>query len=649
MPSVSAGRVPLRHSLVTRLLVSSVVIALAAISATAWLAATTTTRAINYEQGGAAADQRAVYEALVGYAATHHDWSGAAAMVHSRAAKLGRRITLTTDDHKIILDSQAGPALRNTRPSAVVDPLHVDLDLTGGTEHIDERATGPYTVPAEDRYVLSEVARNALTCFNKMGYDGVVETSKTGRPSVVLTTVRAEAERPLTRSVTESCGLELDSLVSPAEKKALQTLSTLTASCLGLGDRSSQLRMTPTFEAYLGESAVVRTAHEKIKVTPPSLLKPAGPVGVVQGCVEAGRRTQLRPYVAPRALLFVTAPGTGRTTLSLSGGSIGRIVAVTGAVLLATVAATVLIGRRLVRPLRNLAEAAELHTPAPVSTRDEIGRLARALNDSAKRRERAEAQRRTMVNDVAHELRTPLSNIRTWLEAAQDDLAPTDAQLLALLHEEALLLQHIIDDLGDLAAADAGILRIDLRPTDLRDVLTHVVDSHRGNAFAAGVRLELTVAGDPVVRADQARLRQVIGNLISNAIRHTPPGGSVTVDANGPTISVRDTGTGIGPTDLPKIFDRFWRADESRSRVTGGSGLGLAIARHLTEAHGGTIEVESEPGRGTLFTIRLPGFDARTSADRAHGGLVERGQRLASGQTGPPGPTEVEPGGQSPV
>jgi two-component system sensor histidine kinase BaeS len=102
------------------------------------------------------------------------------------------------------------------------------------------------------------------------------------------------------------------------------------------------------------------------------------------------------------------------------------------------------------------------------------------------------------------------------------------------------------------------------------------------------------------------RLRQVVGNLVSNAIRHTPPGGSVTVGANGTAITVRDTGSGIAAADQPKVFDRFWRADESRSRATGGSGLGLAIARQLTEAHGGTIEVESEPGRGTLFTIRLP-------------------------------------------
>ncbi|MFI6070174.1 sensor histidine kinase [Actinoplanes sp. NPDC051343] len=596
---MTAHRVPLRHSLITRLLVTSVVIALAAISATAWLAATTTTRAISHEQGVAVADERAAYEALVGYAATHRDWSGAAALVRSRAARLGRRITLTTEDHRVILDSQAGPPLAAIRPSAVVDALDVDLGLTGGSQRIDERAVGPYVVPYEDRYIEKEVARHVLVCFNKLGYDGVVRFAETGRPTVVVTTVRPRAEEPLTRSATEGCAFELDSLVSPAEKKALQTLTELTARCLDLGDRASQLRITPTFRAYLGPWQLVRTVHEQVKIEPPSMFEPAGPADVVQGCVESERRTQLRPYVAPRALLFVTAAGTGRTTLSLSSAGIGRIAGVTGAVLLATIAVTVLVGRRLVRPLRNLADAAELHGPAPVSTRDEIGRLARALNDSAERR-------RTMVSDVAHELRTPLSNIRTWLEAAQDDLAPTDAQLLGMLHEEALLLQHIIDDLGDLAAADAGTLRIDPEPTSLRDVLTQVAAGHWGNAQAAAVRLEVQVTGDPVVSADPVRLRQVVGNLVSNAIRHTPPGGSVTLAADGSTISVRDTGSGIAATDLPKVFDRFWRADGSRSRATGGSGLGLAIARRLTEAHSGTIEVESEPGRGTLFTIRLP-------------------------------------------
>jgi two-component system sensor histidine kinase BaeS len=137
-------------------------------------------------------------------------------------------------------------------------------------------------------------------------------------------------------------------------------------------------------------------------------------------------------------------------------------------------------------------------------------------------------------------------------------------------------------------------------------VLVQAVESQRAPAHAAGVGLAMEVDGDPVVSADPVRLRQMVGNLVSNGIRYTPRGGSVTVGAQGSTITVRDTGVGIAAENLPKVFDRFWRADESRSRATGGSGLGLAIVRKLADAHGGTVEVDSTPGSGTTFTIRLP-------------------------------------------
>jgi two-component system sensor histidine kinase BaeS len=215
-----------------------------------------------------------------------------------------------------------------------------------------------------------------------------------------------------------------------------------------------------------------------------------------------------------------------------------------------------------------------------------------------------------MVSDVAHELRTPLTNIRSWLEAAQDGLAPADPQLLTLLLEEAVLLQHIIDDLRDLAAADAGNLRVHPEPAQLADLLAQVADAHRSAAETAGVRLRTEVHGDPEAVVDPVRLRQMVGNLVANAVRHTPAGGAVTVSAgydhNGLVIAVRDTGVGIAEADLPRIFDRFWRADTSRTRATGGSGLGLSIARKLAEAHGGDITVASRPGAGTVFTVRLP-------------------------------------------
>jgi two-component system sensor histidine kinase BaeS len=557
---------------VTRLLVTSVLIAIAAIASTAWLATRTATRAINQEQGRALVDERGAYEALITYAATHPDWSGAAAVVRAQAAKLGRRVTLMTADRSVIADSAPGPSLHGARPSDVVDPLNLDLGLTGGTEHIDARVVGPYRITPADRELLRKVAANDMICLRKLGVDGRIVEQPSGRPAVV----------PVDGRPPPMCPNDLRTFATGSEKTALTALDRLTAACLGVDP--SRVRINPDFSA-------------------------SGPdPDRLPGCLAKSRRTQLEPYVAPPALLFVTDPASGadQTRFTLSGGNIVRIGTVTGAVLLATIIVTVLAGRRLVRPLQALTEAADQNSPATVSTRDEIGHLARALNDSTGRRDRAEARHRALVSDVAHELRTPLTNIRSWLEAAQDDLAPTDAQLLELLHEEAILLQHIIDDLGDLAAADAGTLRVHPEPTYVRDVLAQVAESHRSTALAAGVRLTVEVADDLIMRADPVRLRQIVGNLVSNAIRYTPPGGTVTLGAAHSAITVRDSGAGISPDDLPRIFDRFWRADGSRSRTTGGSGLGLAIARKLAEAHGGTLEVESRPGDGTLFTLQLP-------------------------------------------
>ncbi|GAA2894312.1 two-component sensor histidine kinase [Actinoplanes cyaneus] len=584
------SRVRLRHSLVTRLLVTSVLIAIAAIAATAWLAASTATRAISQEQGQSLTDDKGVYDMLLGYAATHSDWSGAQALIQARAAKLNRRITLTTVDRAVLADSGPGPSLATARPSATVDPLTVDTALTGGTERIDPRATGPFRVPAAQRAELDKYASDVLVCLRNAGADGRIVNLPNGRPSVTVTGHDPE-------NSAAACPSKLDYAVTKAEAGPLNRLGRLATACAGL-DPKFRLGVWPDFSAYYA------TAVSPAEVQPVTALSTPR----VDGCVEKSRRTMLQPYVAPPALLFVTDPRSGadQTRFTLSRANTIRIVTVTGGVLLATILVTVLLGYRLVRPLRALTDAADGHRPVPVTTRDEIGRLARALNDSTSRRDRAEAQRRAMVIDVAHELRTPLTNIRSWLEAAQDDLAPTDSQLLDLLHDEAVQLQHIIDDLTDLAAADAGTLRVHAEPTYVRDVLTPIAESHRVPARAAGVELTIEIDGDPVVSADPVRLRQVVGNLVANGIRYTPAGGSVTVAAAQNRIRVRDTGVGIAPDDLPRIFDRFWRADESRSRATGGSGLGLAIARKLTEAHGGTLTAASAPGHGSTFTIDLP-------------------------------------------
>lgn len=266
----------------------------------------------------------------------------------------------------------------------------------------------------------------------------------------------------------------------------------------------------------------------------------------------------------------------------------------------------------------------EASASVPVTADNEIGRLAAAFNDMSEHRARLEEQRKAMVSDVAHELRTPLSNIRGWLEAAQDGLADPDPAFVSSLLEEAVQLQHIIDDLQDLAAADAGALRLHPERVRIEDLLNQVAGAHQARAEAAGVGLTVHTDGvrGPVLRADPVRLRQAVGNLVSNAVRHTPAGGSVTLraygsgggsgagsDAGSPThvvVEVADTGSGIPAADLPHVFDRFWRAEKSRSRRTGGSGLGLAIVRKLVEAHGGTVGATSTEGEGSAFVLRLP-------------------------------------------
>ncbi|MFJ2771159.1 ATP-binding protein [Streptomyces sp. NPDC087300] len=339
-------------------------------------------------------------------------------------------------------------------------------------------------------------------------------------------------------------------------------------------------------------------------------------------CVDTARREQLGPFVSTPALLFITSSDGAPVArgFSLSVANTARLAGLAAAVLAVTVAVTALAATRLTRPLRALTTATRRMKsgttegpPVPASaTRSagEISQLAAAFNDMAAHRKALEEQRRAMVSDVAHELRTPLSNIRGWLEAAEDGVVETDPELVTSLLEEALLLQHIVDDLQDLAAADAGTLRLHREPVRAAEIAEQVAAAHQARADAAGVRLRATTLGDPWLDADPLRLRQAVGNLVSNAIRHTPDGGSVRITCrttpDAVLVEVADTGTGIEPDDLPHVFDRFWRADKSRTRATGGSGLGLSIVRNLTEAHGGTVTAESTPGKGSLFTVRLP-------------------------------------------
>ncbi|WP_306369875.1 cell wall metabolism sensor histidine kinase WalK [Nocardiopsis sp. CC223A] len=333
-------------------------------------------------------------------------------------------------------------------------------------------------------------------------------------------------------------------------------------------------------------------------------------------CMDAARRAQLDPYVAPAALLFIDDPaedaGAG---LSLSREGALRVGGVVLLVLVLTVVVSTTLATRLLRPVHALTDAVnrmrEGGGPARVEVRDsgEIGRLAEAFNEMSEHLEQAEEQRKAMVSDVSHELRTPLSNLRGWLEAVQDGVVAPEPDRMGMLLGETLLLQAVIDDLQDLALADAGRLRLSPEPVEVGPLVDQVAAGHGLRAEEAGVRLVAEVR-DVTLVADRTRLLQVLGNLVGNALRHTPRGGTVTVRAHRAgseaVLRVSDTGVGIAEGDLPHVFDRFWRADRSRNRRTGGSGLGLAIVRGLVELHGGTVAVSSTVGEGTTFTLRLP-------------------------------------------
>ena len=284
---------------------------------------------------------------------------------------------------------------------------------------------------------------------------------------------------------------------------------------------------------------------------------------------------------------------------------------------LAAVLLALALSRRILGPVEDLTAAArqiakgDLSQRVAVQSRDEVGELARAFNDMADGLARLEALRRNMVTDVAHELRTPLSNIRGYLEAFRDGVVEPDLEIIESLYEEALLLNRLVDDLQELSLAEAGQLRLECRPVALPDVVNRAMEAVRARAADKGVALQVDMPPElPPVQADPHRVEQILGNFLSNALTHTPSGGEIISAAQAREgeveISVSDTGEGIPPEHLPYIFERFYRVDRSRSRATGGTGLGLTIAKQLVEAHGGWISVDSEIGRGTQFTFTLP-------------------------------------------
>jgi len=297
---------------------------------------------------------------------------------------------------------------------------------------------------------------------------------------------------------------------------------------------------------------------------------------------------------------------------------VGVGVAILGALLVALVLSARVAApiERLTHATRSLASGDRSRAGLAVAETGsgEVGELARAFNGMVAELGRQESLRRGMTSDIAHELRTPLTNIRCQIESMIDGLESPSAETLASLHDECLGLQQLIDDLQDMAYGDQGRLTLSIETIDVGAEIAAAVRPFQQRAAGTGTVVCLDVPpGLPPIAADRRRFRQIVSNLLSNALTHTPSG-TITLSASPESaqaprrviIEVRDTGAGIPAADLPNVFERFYRADPARARAGGGTGLGLSIVKQLVELQGGTVSIASTVGRGTTVSVALP-------------------------------------------
>ncbi len=281
----------------------------------------------------------------------------------------------------------------------------------------------------------------------------------------------------------------------------------------------------------------------------------------------------------------------------------------------------VFLARRALKPVDEIASTAieieetDLSRRIPVRTKDELGRLSSVLNQMIERLQRAFKRQQEFTGDASHELRSPLSVIQaeSTLALERERSASEYRKSLEVIAQESVHMSTMIDQLLTLARADAGSERMQFEEFDLSALLNEVASNARLLAQGKEIVLEFSGSDHLVVYGDRGRLKELFANLLDNAIRYTAEGGRVSLSSTSrdgwAIIFITDTGIGIAAPDLPFIFERFYRVDKARSRAEGGSGLGLAICRHITDSHGGSIKVESEPGKGSTFTVRLPVVD----------------------------------------
>ncbi|MBO0514733.1 sensor histidine kinase [Streptomyces beijiangensis] len=522
-------------------------LALVATGATAWLTLRQANRQVQESVTAGRQEVARITGTLREYGLAHGTWDGASSTVRKLSKDTGQRIRVTTETGVVLADSDV---LAGREPRAVSSQPPVLVDPRPALRS----PGGPVTLGTR-KITTTAIARyraavSYASCLTRAGDEFTARTDENGIPRISVTARQSHCQDPKGNP-------------DPLTRKDFEALDVCDSG--------------EPFDACLQ-----KVFNERISAVAPPRLE-----------IRLGVQDE-----------------------SPSGLAAAPTVAVAAGVALAAVIGGLLLSRAVLRPVRAMTLAAkelgegDLGRRVPVSGRDEIAQLGGAFNRMAASIQAGEERQRRLTGDIAHELRTPLANLRGYLEALRDGVVEPTPELLDSLHEEALLQQRIVDDLQDLALAEAGVLTYHSADVELRELLEAGRTAHRAQAEAAGVSLELEAPIPVRVLADPDRLRQVFGNLVGNALRATSPGGAVTLAlvrrGELATVEVRDTGTGIPAEDLPHLFDRFWRADAARGRATGGSGLGLSIARQIVADHRGTVDVRSALGVGTVFTVTLP-------------------------------------------
>ncbi|WP_328476372.1 ATP-binding protein [Actinoplanes sp. NBC_00393] len=582
-----------------RIFLLVLVVAGTAIGATAWLTLNLTSRELARAELARERHHVAIVEEIQQFGLRNGRWNGIDEVVAGQAQRTGLHIRVVNRDDVVLTDSDEVQG-RSVGPVQLV-PSTVD------------------PVPQLDPGTAAAAAEIARLTAVKLGAEGAPAAFRKGNlPTVkapalprdlfaakagqfrdpalralfqlaqyraALVTVRCTAEElPVEPAVASGTAPYLSEQQRRASQKCLRAaLDRVHGDRYWLDDSFTQLVACRTMQILDPDDNCLGQAFARAAQTTSAL-----PVEVYFGATQQTDMGQLsRPAgFGAAALLVVAALGTAW------------------------------IARRVSRPVRLLTGASlqlaagRLDVRVPDGGQDELARLSASFNAMAEALQRSEERQRRLIADVAHEMRTPLSNLRGYLEGLADGVIEPSPELFASLHEETLLQRRILDDLQVLALAEAGDLAYAPVPLDLAELAGTTATAHRAVAAAAGIELVVDAPEPVQVEADPDRTRQVLGNLLSNAIRYTDAGGRVelrvTRDAHAAILSVRDTGVGMSAEEVARAFDRFWRADPARQRATGGSGLGLTIARRIVADQGGTLEADSTPGLGTTFTVRLP-------------------------------------------